>query len=318
MCMMGDDYHVMTRDQDHENLVLFLQGGGLCYSEICIAVSSGGSLVPDIDILKTAAENPVGSWNQVYVPYCDGSLFAGDVSVDNNDDGTPDRYQYGLRNLSAALDTAATRFPDPQRILLAGSSGGGYGSIWATILARWVWPDAEIYVFNDSGVGLGMDNDPDFIMDMMREFKAESILPVSLTERFDSGHVTPLVAWQLEQDSNLKMSAFSYRWDYVIAQVYLAISYEEFDEWLHQETEILQQNHPNRYNYFLAKGSQHTALIGDPSGFLSTDSEYFSLIDGLLGNMNDTSIGETNLRDWLRDFVEDKESWSSLRDDRSR
>ena len=317
-CMTGEDYHVMTRDQGHENMVLFLQGGGLCYSEICIAVSSGGSTVPDIDIMKTEAENPVGDWNQVYVPYCDGSLFAGDVAVDSNDDGTPDRYQYGLRNLTAAIDVASNKFPHPKRILLAGSSGGGYGSIWATILARWAWPESEIYVFNDSGVGLGMDGKPDFILDMMHEFQAESILPASLTERFDSGHVTPLIDWQLQQDSNLKMSAFSYRWDYVIARVYLAIAYETFDAWLQQETEILHQKYPERYNYFIAKGADHTVLIGDPSGFLSLDSEYFELIDGLLGNMETTVVDDRGVRDWLRSFVEDADDWTSIRDDSDR
>ena len=78
MCLYGADFHTMTRDQGHEDLVFFLQGGGLCYSELCIAISSGGAWFPKIDLLDTEVSyNPVRDWNQVYVPYCDSSFLRG-------------------------------------------------------------------------------------------------------------------------------------------------------------------------------------------------------------------------------------------------
>ena len=36
--------------------------------------------------------------------------FSGDVDYDDDNDGTIDRYQRGLRNLSAALDVVANTF----------------------------------------------------------------------------------------------------------------------------------------------------------------------------------------------------------------
>ena len=57
----------------------------------------------------------MSDWNQVYVPYCDGSLFSSDAQVDVDADGIVDRYHHGLHNLSAALDVAKAEFPAPKR-----------------------------------------------------------------------------------------------------------------------------------------------------------------------------------------------------------
>jgi len=315
MCLYGTDYHTMTRDQGHEDLVIFLQGGGLCYSELCIAVSAGGAWFPAIDILDpTESFNPVGDWNQVYMPYCDGSLFAGDADIDDDGDGITDRYHRGLMNLSAAMDLAAETFPEPRRILLAGSSGGGYGTIPATVLARWTWPEADLYVFNDAGVGLGIDGNERFILDIMEEFNASSILPASRADLIDGGHLVPIVGWQLEQDPNLKVSAFSYTWDYVISQIYLAVSYEAFEAWLRQETAAMHADWPDRYQYFLPEGSRHTTLLGDPSGFVDVDSMYYDIVADLLGGMDSTAVGEVTVGEWLGAFVDDEAGWRSMAD----
>ena len=315
MCLYGTDFHTMTHDQGSEDLVVFLQGGGLCYSELCIAVSSGGAWLPTIDILDTEATfNPIRDWNQVYVPYCDGSLFAGDIDIDDDGDGKTDRHHRGLMNLSAAIDVAAQSFPEPRRVLLAGSSGGGYGTMTAAVLARWSWPDADLYVFNDAGIGLGIDGDSSFIDQIMTELNAHSIIPDSQSDLLADGHLTPFIGWQLEQDPDLQISAFSYTWDYVISQIYLAVSYENFESWLRQETAALQSAHPERYQYFLPDGSRHTTLLGDPSGFVDTDSLYYDLIADMLGGMDTTAIDGMSVGSWMEAFVDGSPSWVSMSD----
>ena len=215
-------------------------------------------------------------------------------------------------NLSAALNVAAEHFPAPRRVLLAGSSGGGYGTLTATILARWIWPDTRLYVFNDAGIGLGLDGDVSFIDQIMTEFNAHSIIPTSQTERLSAGHLTPLIGWQLDQDPALQVAAFSYSWDYVISQIYLAVSYEDFETWLRHETSALHDAHPERYQYFIPEGSRHTTLLGDPSGFIGTDSLYYDLLADLLGGMDTTSIGDIHVGDWLEAFIQDSPEWTSL------
>jgi len=92
---------------------------------MCLAFDTAWSGVPTSGILNTTLdENPFADWNVGYVPYCDGSLFAGDIEIDE-DDGVIDRYHRGLLNLSAALDTIQKEFPSPDRIVMTGMSAGG-------------------------------------------------------------------------------------------------------------------------------------------------------------------------------------------------
>ncbi|MEO2169218.1 MAG: pectin acetylesterase-family hydrolase [bacterium] len=73
-----------------------------------------------IDI--TRDENPFRDFDIIYVPYCDGSVFIGDRIVDYDGEQT---YHHGLRNLSVGVDAMLANFPNPSRIVVAGSSAGG-------------------------------------------------------------------------------------------------------------------------------------------------------------------------------------------------
>ena len=311
ICMNGSDFHTMVRDQQSDYLLFFLQGGGLCSSELCLSVPSGSAWFPDLDIFASSDENPVNDWNQVYVPYCDGSLFSSDAQVDLDADGVVDRYHHGLHNLSAALDVAKTEFPEPKKILLAGSSGGGYGTLAATMLARWTWPNSAIYVFNDSGIGLGKEGNPYFINSLIDEFNASSILPNSQTDLLSEGHLTPLVSWQLQQDPNLKIAGFSFLRDYVISQMYLETAYEAFESQIRTQTQQIHQAYPNRYQYFLKSGAQHTVLLGDPSGFVDPDSAFADLLTQMLASMYTTEIEGESTANWLSDLINDSPDWTS-------
>ena len=313
MCLRGTDFYTMTRDKGHSDLVIFLQGGGLCYSDFCLAVGGAAPGIPAIDLLDSSESlNPVGDWNQVYVPYCDGSLFGGDVELDDDGDGLVDRYHHGLQNLSAALDQAKQAFPEPKRILLAGSSGGGYGTITGTVLTRIAYPDTPLFVLNDAGVGLGLAGDPAFVWKLINEFQASAIVPGSRPDILDSGHLTPLIGWQLQQDPNLKVAAVSYTEDTVISQIYLAVDPKDFRAWLWDQMEALEDRHAGRFASFLPEGIQHTTLLGDPAGFMDPESEYAQALAPMLGGMDSTAVENVPLGKWIENFVEGRSDWSSL------
>jgi hypothetical protein len=152
-CLRGAAYAMSTRDQGSDSLLIYLQGGGSCSSAVCQATTTAGPQIPAGGITSaTDAQNPVAKWNVVYVPYCDGSLHIGDKDHETEN---PPRYHHGLRNLSAALDVGVASFPHPKRILLSGSSAGGLGTIWASVIVRLLYPEATLFTFNDSGVGSG-------------------------------------------------------------------------------------------------------------------------------------------------------------------
>jgi hypothetical protein len=303
----------MVRDQGSGDLFLFLQGGGLCYSDLCLAVGSAPAGIPPLDVLDVEKEsNPVRGWDTVYLPYCDGSLFAGDAEHDDDGDGVTDRYSYGLRNLSAALDVAHDAFPDPDRILLAGSSGGGYGTIPATVLARLVWPGVPLQVFNDSGVGLGLDGDPAFIEGIVEEFNAGALLPASRPDLTAEGHLTPLIGWQLEQDEDLEVAAFSSYEDVIISGMYLGVDGWKFNLWLEEQLGLLHTAQPERFQSFLVEGVIHTTLLGDPSGFIEGDPDELEWAASFLGSIDTTAVGDVTVADWMGEMIAGGEGWQSL------
>jgi Pectinacetylesterase len=157
------------------DLVIFLQGGGACFDFLTC-----GGAAPLLD--KTAHAGPFGatefaeniyarypnSWIRrerlppsiadatiVFVPYCTGDVHGGDrvttyVSVIP---GLPSVtwHHVGHANIKAFLKRLAPTFPRPRNLVIAGSSGGGFGSLANYTTFRESWPDAKAYMLDDSG-----------------------------------------------------------------------------------------------------------------------------------------------------------------------
>ena len=319
MCLRGTEFNVSVREKKKsEDLFFFLQGGGACWSDFCLAVEVATPGIPTgLEALDdTLSYNPFRNQSLVYVPYCDGSLFAGDVEIDDNSDGETDRYHFGLANLSAALDVAIDRFPEPERIVLAGSSGGGYGTILASVLIRISYPDVPIYVISDSGTGVARgETEPEFVTDLVAEWNAERFLPESCPDCLADGHLTPFVAWELEQDPDLKVAVFSSYHDSVISQIFLAIEPEVFEEDLRKQTQAVTDAFPGRYAPFLIEGEAHTTLLGDVSGFLGDD---FALADAIndmvdLGSMQTSVVDDVDFATWVDRMLSDSPKWKPAR-----
>ena len=316
ICMGGGPFRTAVRDTDSEDLVLFLQGGGACWSEFCLAVDFSSPGMPLVDLLDPElADNPYAGWDAVYVSYCDGSLLAGDVDVDLNDDGVVDRYLRGLRNLSAALDVTLQHFPAPRRIVLAGASAGGYATIIATPLVRLLWPDAELLVVNDSGVGLADPEGPEFIEQLIDEFGAAGLVPPSCDDCFETGHMTPLVEWILERDPDIRIAAISSYEDRIMSGLFLPMSTAEFREQLIAETTRLAEAWPGRYHAFLFEGTSHTALLGDLTAFLGPDGGGDPPLGGgglQFGGLDTTMVGELTVGAWLGLMLDGGDDWQTL------
>lgn len=318
-CLRGATYHVATRDTGSTDLLVFMQGGGACWSDFCFAIEEAGSDgVPTFDVLDPDSEtNPFADWNVLYLPYCDGSLFAGDAEYDTNDDGEPDRVHRGLQNLTAALDVAASEFPEVERVMLAGSSGGGFGTIIATPLVRHLFPDAELLVFNDAGVGVVKRDDPSFVADLVEEFGASSLIPASCSDCLSDGHLISMVDYSLAQDPTIRVAAFSSYEDSVIAGIFLDLPRGEFEEELLARTGELSATYPGRYAAFLIEGTQHTVLLGDIQGFLGDgfDAEgnpFESIVQ--LGSLEDTFVGDVSAGTWLSWMLEGDPRWVPVAD----
>src|SRR5690606_25721557 len=79
MCMRGAPYRASIRETESEDLMIFLQGGGACWSDFCLAVITAPAGIPTVDSLdRENPANPFADFDVLYLPYCDGSLFSGD------------------------------------------------------------------------------------------------------------------------------------------------------------------------------------------------------------------------------------------------
>jgi hypothetical protein len=284
-CLRGGAYSMSTRKQDSQDLLIYLQGGGSCSSAVCSATTTASPAIPSRGITSASdASNPVAGWNVVYVPYCDGSLHLGDKDHEME---SPPRYHHGLRNLSAALDVGVANLPKPRQILLAGSSAGGLGTVYASVLVRLLYPDAKLFVFNDSGSGIST---PDGMRAALTrdEWGTGQLIPASCPDCKASPHSTPIIGWDLQNDPELRVAFFSAYEDTVLANTFLMIGGPAFKQALLDETGKVVMAYPDRAKRFFIEGTQHTTA----------------------GSLDTTAIQGVNIGQWLGYMLAGDAKWT--------
>lgn len=323
VCLHGDVFRAAVRHTASSDLLIYLQGGGACSSAIClVTLADTDSLlvtgVPDAGILSPELDaNPVRDWNVVYSPYCDGSLMAGDISHDVDDDGVVE-HQRGLANLSAVLDLAKAEFPRPRRIMLAGASAGGFATFTALPLVRYHYPKAEILVVDDAGVGIGRPGDADGVERMTAEWNSGSGIPRSCVGCFDRGHLMPLLGWELERDHNVRAAMISSFGDFVITVTFAGISAEAFKTALLEESQMIADRFPDRFRRFLFAGTRHTTIPIDSTTDLREAIDLnididIELLEQILGKFDETAIDGVTVAEWVTGMVGDG-PWEDLVD----
>lgn len=255
----SERFTITTQERTSNNLMIFLQGGGLCSNLAQGACEREGIPFVAFGILSPGADHPYRDYDLGYVPYCDGSLFLGDTTNIINGEETVQR---GRQNLLAALDAIQSEFPNPERIALVGISGGGFATIFAGPVVRLYWPDAEVSVVNDSGIGITRgEMEPEFVDDLLEEFDASEIIPPSCVDCFGDGHAINVVDWVLERDPNIRMANISHIHDNVISERFLEVPREFFEAELMRKTAELSERWGPRYGTYFIEGVGHTALI---------------------------------------------------------
>jgi hypothetical protein len=217
VCLLGDEYQVSVHHGTSDQVMIFLQGGGACWDYLsCYVIrtaytTSNGAIESGIIDLSDE-RNPFRDWNIVYASYCDGSVFTGDATVDYQGNRT---FHHGLRNLSVAVDTLKREFPDPSRIVVAGSSAGGYGTFAGYGVMRVAFPDTKIEVFNDSGPGLQNHDATEDVQNRVKNWNFTGRIPESCTEC--DNQYSFLLDWAFERDPSLRVAMYSYQRDGVIS-----------------------------------------------------------------------------------------------------
>ena len=177
-CGDGSDYAFRLRlapvGSPVGNVVVYMQGGGACYSGPgCANVSPSlyeamNDGMPSSGVMSnTSATNPFRNWTKVFLPYCTQDLHIGGGVADTYNEITVQRY--GALDVRAAMRWvrdvvwAETDATDPlgyrgdrMVMLFSGGSAGGYGAAYNY---HWVlddlgWPHTAAA----PDAALGMDN----------------------------------------------------------------------------------------------------------------------------------------------------------------
>ncbi len=289
LCLHGSEYKMLTRDAGSEDLVIFMDGGGACWPVVCVAEDEADSTIGQVGVLDpNSAINPVADWNVAFLPYCDGSIHGGDIDHDTDGDGVDDQFHRGLHNVSAGLDVTVQTFPQPRRILLAGVSGGGYGTLLTLPLVRTLYPDVPIEVLNDSGLGVTPAGDP-MGAGVFEYWNMQSFVPASCPDCISDGVSTVLYDWMLSEDDNFRLAATSYKQDSTIGTLYTGLGDPAFEEALVGSLQEVESLYPERVHSFFKNGTDHT-LLGDLT----------------------LSIGDLPLYEWLDNFLFGTEEWVTV------
>jgi len=156
-CADGSSYHYWTRTASTTKVLLYLEGGGACFTaETCSFTDGTYSVRADTKSEPAQAggifqlrnpRNPFADWSIIYMPYCTGDVHIGN-SVHEYAPGLTVHHN-GFRNAEHGLKYLTDHFPDAKEIVVAGSSAG---SIAAPLFAGLVadsFPNTMISVLSD-------------------------------------------------------------------------------------------------------------------------------------------------------------------------
>lgn len=144
------------------HVTFFLAGGGACWDyQNCVAAPtatnlngvSGTSVVSGAGGVgyfnRSLTGNPFASDNFVFVPYCTGDVHSGG-RVTTYDAGIV-LHHTGYDNIGAYLNRLVPTFTGTSRIVVSGSSAGGFGAMFNYGRIKAAFPSASGFLIDDSG-----------------------------------------------------------------------------------------------------------------------------------------------------------------------
>lgn len=255
-CVYADEFFISIKSSNpgSKNLMISLQGGGACWPGFIQCKPS----VTDEDVqvsnfARELAERLKSDWNQVVIPYCDGSIYLGDNKNDYNNDGTIDHIHRGLNNSLAALNLVKNKFPEVNRLFVTGCSAGGYGTIIQSRILKYLYPDASICILNESGPGL-LNPDPEFWKMIDSSYNLSQLMPENCSDC-----EVQLIYWYEEvlKDPKVKIGLYSSYEDQVIGQAFLNLPPEDYKELLLKTSGDLASRYPGQFKRYFVNGNTH-------------------------------------------------------------
>lgn len=168
LCATGTPYRFHVREGDPERVMIFLNGGGACWTgDHCAPGIEPTTYTPfsEMDANNPALmggvfdagnpENPFAGWTQVFVPYCTGDVHLGtkDVTYTTSAGDDVTIHHRGKANVQSALDWVYANRQAPETIFVGGGSAGAIASPYYAGIVADHYPQADIVQHADGAGG---------------------------------------------------------------------------------------------------------------------------------------------------------------------
>jgi len=330
-CLTGDGnpaFIMVRKGTETDKLLVYLMGGGACASyETCRPSSEGGmvtTLNPDFYSLSVAytkgifnttdERNPFRNWTIVFVPYSTGDIHSGNrvVKYFSSENPSEDKtiYHIGFVNSITAMRWIASQL-QPSKIVLAGSSAGGFGTILNSYWANVVFNDSLI-VINDAGPGTKSNTTSTFQDQLVGElWGSKQNFPEEWQPNFGNTDILNFVPYFLERCPECVYGLFEDQLDLVIGVVFQMYNPIEFQQKLLTLTNSIKANYSDQFYRYMPVSTYHTVLAGGyiyPAGDrfynLNIDGYYlYQWVNDLLLN-NPQDVVDFGTRDLLVSSIE--------------
>lgn len=303
-CDDGSPTGIAINRSDSKNLLVFLMGGGACWDYLTCAILNtsshgpfgrmqweGSKGITMGSVLDRSADNPFRDYNLVFVPYCTGDVHAGDNVIEYDGGiGKKKVAHKGRPNLVAFLKRIAATVPTPDKLVVSGSSAGGFGAALNYDLFRTYFPTAkQSYLIDDSGPPMIGDAIPkDLRATIWKSWKFDQTIS-SLCPGCDAD-MSALVPILAKKYGNDRMSLLSYTQDGVIRNFFGLQSGPDFEKNLRAVVDKVIEPQPN-FRYYVVTGDKHT-FLGAPAK---------------------TTAQGVPLWDFIKKQVEDDAGWQSTK-----
>lgn len=151
-----------------QKLYIYMQGGGACWDAFTCDCRRDGHCAggfarnltrPNPELVHSGWSNPTVPFNPisldyniVEIPYCTGDLFIGNRLQEFGSAEHPSRLsQFGYHNMTVSLTLIKKLFPNPENIVLMGSSAGGLGAVFNLHQVKRFYPQQPVQIISDSG-----------------------------------------------------------------------------------------------------------------------------------------------------------------------
>uniref|UniRef100_A0A7J2THB0 VtpJ-therm n=1 Tax=Archaeoglobus fulgidus TaxID=2234 RepID=A0A7J2THB0_ARCFL len=301
---LGGKTFIMVRRGIEEKILIFFEGGGACadYSTckplLCtnirdcrplIGIGSVVALESNYHFLSLYyrggifdvknPKNPFRNWTIIFVPYNTGDLHMGNRVVKYLENGDSKViYHVGYVNAIVALRYASQK--DWEKIVIAGSSAGGYATILHAYSAFKIF-GKPIVAINDAGPGIMPSKNSIFQIDeVMERWGTVQNFPEGALKHFIGKDPIYAVEFVLEECRECIYGLLEDQKDFIIGTVFSGYCPSDFRARLLEVTGKIRENFSEQFCRFMPAGYQHTTLTGGLLYPLQKDRFYHEELKG--------------------------------------